>query len=120
MKLEDQVCTLKQAERLKELGVIQVSLFDWCVFMPDPTGEKYFYAVVYKEQNTEKQLHEWIASAFTVAELGEINKEDIRTYKTDGYWCAYIPTEEGFRLHANYFKTEAELRADILIKSLEL
>lgn len=119
MKVEDQVCTLKQAERLKELGVIQTSLFDWCVFMPDPTGEKYYYAVVYKEEDTEKQLHEWIASAFTVAELGVMNGEDIRTYRTGDYWCAYIPTEEGMRMHQNTFKTEAELRADILIKHLE-
>lgn len=30
MKLIDQVCTLSQAKRLKELGVRQESLFSWC------------------------------------------------------------------------------------------
>lgn len=30
MKLQDQVCTLEQAKRLKELGVKQESLFSWC------------------------------------------------------------------------------------------
>ena len=69
MKLQDQVCTLPQAKRLKELGVQQDSLFDWVCLMPDPLGEKWFYEIQYKTQEPET-LQELIASAFTVAELG--------------------------------------------------
>ncbi len=62
MKLEDQVCSLDLAKRLKELGVKQESLAYWHIQRPpeliyDPNG--------WKDQH-------WWCSAFTVAELGEM------------------------------------------------
>src|SRR6187402_511734 len=70
MKTELQVCSLEQAKKLKELGVEQlVSLFEWTVYCPDPTGEKYYY-VVMDNNHPDAGLAEIIASAFTVAELG--------------------------------------------------
>lgn len=107
MKLEHQCCTLHQAKRLKELGLEQISYFVW--------GEN---AKVLTEAWSIEGVEDNFYSAFTVAELGKINREDIRTYRTGDYWCAYVPTEEGMRMHPNTFKTEAELRADILITDI--
>jgi hypothetical protein len=119
MKLEDQVCTLEQAKILRELGIIQVSLFDWCVFMPDPTGEKYYYSVVYKETDVDDQLHEWIASAFTIAELGALlDHIPVKTYQElhtnrKGF---YVETKLGEK---EYFEHEAHARGRMLILRLE-
>jgi len=42
MKLEDQVCSLELAKRLKELGVEQESLFYWGLFGGGNIGEAAF------------------------------------------------------------------------------
>src|SRR5574341_2010928 len=59
MKLENQVCTLEQAKRLKELGVTQ---------------ESYFHFGDHLDGVTESWMHEGdedvFYAAFTVAELG--------------------------------------------------
>lgn len=85
MKLEDQVCTLEQAKRLKELGVAQNSYFSWC---GDETSRL-------KDNGNSAEIGPWVfvsttipfnnmeadhradvpsakpfAAAFTVAELG--------------------------------------------------
>lgn len=61
MKLEDQVVSLELAKRLKELEVMQESLFFWCdnwVHSQDS---------VYHSPTSSETF-----SAFTVAELGEM------------------------------------------------
>lgn len=69
MKIEDQVCSLEQAKKLKELGVAQESYFNWVCVMPDPTGERYYYDVmgIFDKEETPTEI---IASAFSVWQLG--------------------------------------------------
>ena len=65
MKLEDQVCSLELAKKLKELGVKQESLFYWW-FVRNDMGDDVFVSDTKPVNGTEY----W--SAFTVAELGEM------------------------------------------------
>ena len=93
MKLSEQVCALEQAKRLKELGVIQESLFYHTHFTGN--GDGYFFSSKHNEIYFKDNCKEYkdigdydfenspmtptgedragrykIASAFTVAELG--------------------------------------------------
>ena len=116
MNLNDQVCSLSQAEKLKELGIEQrKGIFEWCVFMPDPTGEHHFYAPVYFQEEIEQQLHEWIASAFTVAELGIMLPEESTSWRDGTMWAC---GEMGTDLYM-LGKTQAEAMAKELITLLE-
>lgn len=63
MKLQDQVCTKEQAQRLKELGVAQTAIFAWTEI---PQLIYYRKSQAWPAIST---LIEWEA-AFTVAELG--------------------------------------------------
>lgn len=63
MKLEDQVCSLELAKRLKKLGVNQDSLFYWL-----KADEPYVW---YNGVNYPMEVTKWCFSAFTVAELFE-------------------------------------------------
>lgn len=73
MKLEEQVCSLELAKKLKELGVRQESLWFWCLRDYDAFAERH------KPKNFTWDLNDGICggekefcSAFTVAELGEM------------------------------------------------
>lgn len=76
MQLEQQVCSLELAQKLKELGVKQESLFRWR-FTNDfsiKKGFKFEKEVQLKPVNphdTHFGVYSYI-SAFTVAELGEL------------------------------------------------
>jgi len=66
MKLEEQVCGLELAKRLKELGIEQNSYWYWAeVNLCDLNKKDYFLVDKSYKLNI-------ISSAFTVAELGEI------------------------------------------------
>lgn len=67
MNLENQVCSLDIAKRLKELGVKQESLFTWEEW---PDGPHLFYA------DGDIRMHPNYA-AYTVAEVGEILPETL-------------------------------------------
>lgn len=70
MKLEDQVCSLELAKKLKELGVKQESLYAW---------NKQRFGTHLLGNNPNYDCHiidEWIA-AFTVAELAEMLPDEI-------------------------------------------
>lgn len=73
MKLSDQVCTLDQAKKLKELGVVQGRLFSWI------RADHYPFALIpvnyydenapdYRPYDSMGTIHEEY-SAFTLAEL---------------------------------------------------
>jgi hypothetical protein len=66
MKLENQVCSLDLAKRLKKLGVKQESLFWWSAHTEPAT--------LWNEWSLEKQegSPDTSYAAFTVAELGEM------------------------------------------------
>lgn len=86
MKLQDQVCSLTQAKRLKELRVKQESLFSWCgdetmrLMDNGEDGVSYsnwvFVSQTYPVNNMQADHREDVpsakpfASAYTVAELG--------------------------------------------------
>jgi hypothetical protein len=127
MKLEDQVVSLELAKRLKELGVKQKSCFHWVDLNFDgKRGPLKPYPMHYGSEQPEKHdLHTPIASAFTVAELGEMLQSGMEdSHKTGfGHWtCAYLPSitgdgsDEVVRTSGD---TEANARAKMLVYLLE-
>lgn len=81
MKLQDQVCLLEQAKKLKELGVAQDSLFRYCYYRDNSFGLE---VNIGEDWITDDGIkHNWdsskesFASAFSVAELLLMNNETI-------------------------------------------
>lgn len=74
MKLEDQVCSLELAKKLKELGVEQKSLFVWEYYNDTCYAVKFFPFAIVINDFTQAELY----SAFTVAELGEMLPDYIK------------------------------------------
>lgn len=119
MKLEDQVCSLELAKRLKEFGVKQESIFHW---MDDGYG--HINPKNYAWDNGRSS----IASAFTVAELGEMlpyvvdsSKYQLTCLKGLGCWGIWYRSTSG-HLFAKYYEnaaTEADARAKVLIYLIE-
>lgn len=108
MKLEDQVCNLQLAKKLKELGVEQNSLFWWVKDKFDEFDDTYslHYQPSYRVDY----------SAFTVAELGEALKvsdpQVLKRYEGFGeVW--FCPNKSG------QASTEANARAKMLIWLIE-
>jgi hypothetical protein len=69
MNLSDQVVSLELSKRLKELGIEQESLYSWF--------DTKRYGIIIENSNSAFDLEHYlsvqrIASAFTVAELGEM------------------------------------------------
>ena len=109
MKLEDQVCSLELAKKLKKLGVNQESLWYWHFnekHCPDD------HINLHKDGNN--------CSAFTVAELGEMLPK-ASSYKHEDYsWCSLFVNEEpAYMAHREYDETEANARAKMLTYLLE-
>jgi hypothetical protein len=143
MKLEDQVCSLDLAKRLKELGVKQHSYFHYSLPNPDKAKtveDKYGL----KKCKVEITTTHWGTmfdeyAAFTVAELGEMLPVSIKmngethwydsNKTTHTHRCGYIyihgETTGWGRVsdvtsHAvGEAKTEADARAKMLIYLLE-
>lgn len=74
MKLEDQVTSLELSKKLKELGVKQESYFYWLQY----TQNGKLINRIVPEESTHPTLDKRF-SAFTVAELGEMLPDLIRT-----------------------------------------
>ncbi len=134
MKLEKQVCGLKLAKKLKELGVKQDSLFYWqnnvCY---ERQGQKHSsnpYVFHSEEKNIYENGNEDLAegnddytghyrterkiySAFTVAELGEMLPDTSYSQKC-GKWVCKDNNSEYFLLQQTA-DTEADARAKMLI-----
>jgi hypothetical protein len=70
MKLEDQLCSLELAKRLKELGIKKNSLFCWIGIENEniTTYAISYFVEIFKNESLIKEIY----SAFTVAELLEI------------------------------------------------
>lgn len=125
MKLENQVCSIDLAKKLKELGVAQKSIWNWFPY----------YEFVNKEDKNPTQIYRLREggiigkghySAFTVAELGEMLPEQVYTIKGEGdFYCwsdIEWTNEEGlFDDHIDpiYADTEADARAKMLIYLIE-
>ena len=116
MKLTDQVISLEHAQRLKELGVEQESL--WYHFLIHNNWhvmEKRMPA--FRNIVPNKQI-----SAFTVAELGEMLPDSASSYKDDcefKWLCDVVDIGgRGYRTHSGA-DTEANARAKALIWLIE-
>lgn len=115
MKLEQQVCSLDLARRLKELGVKQESLFNWCKH----SGRFGKWHIRLSKGSVAKEYF----SAYSVAELGEMLPAWYRTGKnidgeekwTGGFWCGGLAM--GTKTH--FADTEADARAKMLCYLLE-
>lgn len=120
MKLEQQVCSLELAKRLKGLGVKQESLFWWVKVKHD--GEHFVKmegTIAYWE--AKRLGFDDIYSAFTVAELGEmlpagIVQTDKCKKETDlKEWALYLAGSK----HHVFSDNEADARAKMLIYLIE-
>lgn len=124
MKPEDQVCNLILSKKLKELGVKQDSLFYWI-----NRNDKIM--VVYSGIPMTKTdlYYPPVASAFTVAELGDLLPAVIGISDDESAWFSSDKSEDGTWL-ANYGdngmmsldevgNTEADARALMLIHLIE-
>lgn len=106
MKLENQVCSLELAKKLKELGVKQESLFYWMVNHQvskddiaygsyDDWYLEYIDEVpssILSGENKERQNETYCA--FTVAELGEMLPNYISRYPDGFYYWQFKANEE--------------------------
>ena len=121
MTLQEQVCTLEQAKRLKELGCEQESLYAWLRF----DGQWFLYENTY----WYRAACDGYVSAYTVAELGEMlvcyQDSDGKGYDILHEIDVQLRIEQGFdwwfSINANVFAfpTEAQVRAALLIHKLE-
>ncbi len=118
MKLENQVCSLELAKKLKELRVEQSAYFTWYVngdkghLMHNPEGFRGFESKSF--------------DAFTVAELGEMLPEEIEVNEVS-YWVGinrglgqswqvfYRKNGTDFTRYLQNAETEADTRAKMLI-----
>ena len=123
MPLENQVCSLQYAKRLKELGVEQKSLFYYHALGPNNYWHLYYYLEELPEEYNCK------ISAYTVAELGELLPYNIKEDFTftqlkyhDGFVLSYDLTSYGDPTDSLYDQkdiNEANARAKMLVCLLE-
>lgn len=132
MELSKQLCTLEQAKRLKELGVIQESLFyHYRGF------SEHLHGIVNKDFYDNNNSKKACYSAFTVAELGVILPHTLRgefgelilnflapNEGNEYNWTAvYLYPEQTMcsEPEMNYIdgETESEVRAAMIIHLLE-
>lgn len=129
MELEKQVTSLALSQRLKELGVKQESVFYWWDFEKGTPKEETVLAQ--RKTGWNRIYHgEWFttlghkteqyASAFTVAELGEMLPQGYMSVKASKWHCdnldMYIEPDAAVIAEAD---TEADARAKMLIYLIE-
>lgn len=117
MKLEQQVVSLELAKRLKELGVKQESFFHWVEVMNadfmENTGSHF-------ELRQNHGVGRDSYAAFTVAELGEMLPDNVKSQKTwaeDFKWRCEREVK-GY-VSASGGATEAEARGLMLAYLIE-
>lgn len=108
MKLEDQVVSLEQAKRLKELGVLQESCFYY---------NQYDNTVHLDIAKDHCGGDERCWSAFTVAELGKMLPAGYKTTKGHSVFIVEGMPDEPFSIQRE--STEADARAKMVIYLLE-
>lgn len=121
MKLEDQVCSLELAKKLKELWVKQESQFYYCNVksIGDHILNKELWMIAHLSQVTGLS-DDWF-SAFTVSELGVLMPDLFGTFKDKGMWKGAWEDNQWSLVSKLYAssKTEADARAKIIIYLIE-
>ena len=112
MKIEKQVCSLNQSNKLKELGIKQKTHFYWFKSWKDE-----FVLVDAEHSSAPKDKPNETTSAFTMSELGAMLNVTIDGVLPEKYNKKEV--NAWFALNAKYYQTEADLRAGILIYLLE-
>jgi hypothetical protein len=125
MQLEQQVCSVELARKLKELGVRQNSHFWWSRSWIE-TGNSLDWKVCRFGETFNETTR---CSAFTAAELGEMlphdnasQRKDMRRKNPEGLlkqWTAYYLLEDGSKMVFERGNTEADARAKLLIHLIE-
>lgn len=140
MTLEQQVCSLDLAKKLKELGVKQESIINWQFFpgWGEETGkwELRHYSDFRLSSSGDSDR---VCSAFTVAELGEMLPHSVnvgtntisywdirqRKWRNDGnplyeiYFDSYLGVPEAPQVRLLRDHSEADARATMLVYLLE-
>jgi len=107
--IEKQCVSRDLSEELRSLGVIQKSFFFWKIdYREDAGTEAYLVAYNSRYMTSPGRI---VASAFTVAELGEMLPE-----KT--CWRGYTNYGERWSFEFGDFKAEAKTEADARAKML--
>jgi hypothetical protein len=139
MRLEEQVCSLELAKRLKELGVKQESIYTWGELSHNPYNidieipkDKRTVELFSSDYKGFGEGATRFASAFTVAELGEMLPDSItvkgelyflKIEKSDDeipYWWVMYAYNGLIINHATVEdKNEADARAKLLVYLLE-
>lgn len=127
VNLEDQVCSLELARKLKLLGVMNPSIFGWMYSKHEPhigwyviRGTNDHKPMIWGgddcklQEQKDKEI-----SAYTVAELGELLGSHAESSKGDNGW--YMRTISPIQKWKDMFpcKTEADARAKMLIYLVE-
>lgn len=127
MKLENQVCTLQQAKRLKELGITQDSFFYHIEAFNDIAYMNKICQI--KGFDNSTYSGQYIYSAYTTSEIGVMLPRKYVSEKTQWediskkYICG-VPYPDGednydYSNNSQFGATEAEARAAMLIYLLE-
>jgi hypothetical protein len=90
MELSKQVVSLDLAQRLKELGVKQESLFYWIQEDTVKEGPLYHVVDLYGVSDSKRRYINIVASAFTVAELGEMLPWHVEKTVEETYWLEMV------------------------------
>ncbi len=134
MKIESQYCTILQGKALLKLGITEKAISSHVVYCPDPLGNEWYYHII-DDNNVLESVTEFIAPAFSLAEINIMLPESI--YKeTEGEWYYYMMFKNHLVYRSNEdndwfsvqwkssshdgheFDNEVEACADMLIKLL--
>ena len=112
MKIEQQVCSLKPAKKLEELGVKQESLFYYSIDSPEIYHIRYWK---FETVPTDKQV-----SAYTVAELEIYLPTNVVCQNTSfGEVLVKLLDEEGETIYFTREENGADARAKMLCYLVE-
>jgi len=128
MRIETQVCSLEQSKRLKELGVEQKSVFYFHPAFDKPVFGEVVTTVTGKQYKKTQVCNDkgGANAAFTVAELGVMLPDDVRT-NGQGILFVFNPLGnkldklalEGLPFDFKVYPTQAQASAAMLIHLLE-
>lgn len=113
MKLEQQVCSLELAKKLKALGVKQESLFYWSEH--DKEGPCILFEPIAGRAEPYTAFWYLSYSAFTVAELGEMLPHTVRAFNPrtrseDNYYLHYWSLPDGTGWYIEYHTPHRKTR----------